>query len=100
MKLFHLLDFMFLFTLTPGIAEQDEFSKGALLLVVLSEHTQLELVAAHWGRGRRGYKDGGLLEVQALWVDVGFPVGGGNLLLAERDWHYHIEAAWKEKKDS
>lgn len=47
MKLFHLLDFMFLFTLTPGIAEQDEFSKGALLLVVLSEHTQLELVAAH-----------------------------------------------------
>lgn len=90
----------FSLTVTPGIAEQDEFAEGALLLVVTSEHTQLKLVAAHRGRGRRGDGDGGVLEVQALWFNVSFPVGGRNLLVGESDWHYHIETAWKEKKDN
>lgn len=90
--------FMFLLTLTPGIAEQDEFAEGALLLLVMSEHTQLKLVAANWGRGGRADEDGGVLQVQALWVNVGFPLGGRNLLLAVGDWHYHIETPCKERK--
>lgn len=75
--------------MTPGIAEQDEFAKRTGLLAALSEHTQLESIAAHGGRGRRGDEYGGVLEVQALWVHIGFPLGGRNVL-GECDWHYHI----------
>ena len=79
--------------MTPGIAEQGELSKGSLLPpAVLSEHTELESVAAHRGGGRRGDEDGGALEVQALWFHVGFPTGGGDLL-GEGDGHNHIQMA-------
>lgn len=49
MILFQLLDLflMILLTVTPGIAKQDEFAKGAPLLAVLSKHTHMKLVAAH-----------------------------------------------------
>lgn len=67
-------------------------AKCAGLLAVLSEHTQLKSVAAHRGGGRGGDEYGGVLEVQALWVNIGFPVGGRNPL-GDSDWHYHIQAA-------
>lgn len=98
---FHLSNtFIFLtipLTGTPGIAEEDKFAKGALLLAVLSEHTQLELVAAHWGRRRGGDEDGRTVEVQAFWVCVGFPVGGW-IPLGESDWHYDTEVTWAHRR--
>lgn len=79
-------------TRTPGIAEQDESSRGVGLLAVQGEHRHLKSVAAHRGGGRGGDVYGGALEVQALWFNVGSPASGGNLL-NESDGHHHIQAA-------
>lgn len=85
-------------TRTPGIAKQDESSRGTSLLVVLGERRHLKSVAAHWGGGRGGDVYGGALEVQALWFNVGSPVSGRSML-NESDGHCHIQAAWGEKTE-
>lgn len=40
---------------------------------------------------------GGVLEVQGLWVNIGFPMGGTPL--GESDWHNHIQATWGKKRE-
>jgi len=86
-------------TATPGVAEQDEFAERARLLHALVEHVQLEPVAAHSGRGRRGDEDGRVLGVQVLRVNVSHPTAGRNLL-GESDRHDHVQAAWGGQRGS